>query len=193
MESAITLLQAALGILLFLSTSGSVSEEVRLQANLIARQAIVVAQEQIEAETRADDRREEHEDNDDDMNEEENTNDTAGDDEQEEEAQFRIEIGSPFEEQGLGREYKAVTDPSIERWDQATDNANILVVSVEVYKAHGKKRVRDADVRVEASDESQSRFLGGKNYYQYLFKETGEHTLTFSYGGVEETVVVTAK
>jgi len=107
-------------------------------------------------------------------------------------SQARIKLFSSDSATGMGREYSAITDPTIERWDQASDNSNIVVIDLIVFNEEGKKDT-NVDVKVTASDESQSKQLGGKQSYQYLFKTPGDHTITFEAYGVTESVTFNAK
>ena len=109
-----------------------------------------------------------------------------------EESRVRIDLYSEDKETGMGREYTAVTDPAIERWDQTSDYSNFVVINFTAYDEEGRKDSR-ADVKVTASDDSQSKQLGGKQEYQYLFKTPGEHTITFEYKGVSKSVTFNAK
>lgn len=186
--NAIALLQAALSLIIAInSATGPIPDELRVQALTVANNAIVVAQAEI-ARIEAND---EDEDNDSNMNED-NGNGNAGaganDEPADAPALGSIKIKNQDRDTGLGRDFKAITDDSIERWDQASDMANILVLDVEVYDANGS-RLRGANVHVEATDDSQSKDLGGKTSYQYLFKTPGEHTLTFSVEGAEDEVI----
>lgn len=183
--NALALLQAAISLLTLLnSATAPIPDELRIQALSVANHAVVVAN----AEIARLDRDEERYNEDNDMNE---NNDSVGAGDSEvaapEVALGSFKITSPFKEQGLGREYKAITDDSIERWDQAPIES-FVVVGIEVYNADGG-RERKVDVRVEASDDSQSRDLDGKTQYQYLFKTKGTHTLTFKADGVEDKVI----
>ncbi len=107
-------------------------------------------------------------------------------------SQARIDLFSSDKATGMGREYNAITDDKIERWDQASDYSNFVVIDLIVYNEEGKKE-SNADVKVTATDESQSKQLGGKQSYQYLFKTPGEHTITFEAYGATKSVTFTAK
>lgn len=106
-------------------------------------------------------------------------------------SQAKIELFSEDKATGLGRTYNAVTDPAVERWDQASDYSNFVVINFIAYNEEGKKESH-ADVKVTATDSSQSKQLGGKQEYQYLFKTPGEHTITFEAYGVSKSVTLTA-
>lgn len=189
MESAITLMQAAFSLLLFLDVQGgSIPEEFRLQALEVVNRAVAVAEDRLASAevTREQSTRPSLRNNDRDMTEEKEEEVAAT-------SQARIKITSPFKEQGLGREFKAIDPESgITRWDEASDLSNILVLGIEVFGPNGK-RDRSTNVHVAATDEEQSRDMNGKTNYQYLFKTPGEHTLTFEVHGVTESITVKAE
>jgi len=104
----------------------------------------------------------------------------------------KIEFYNKDERTGLDRDYRAVTDHTVQRWDQASDNANWIDIGVRVFNAEGKQ-IKNLDVEVTATDASQNKNLNGKNSYQYLFKTPGEHKITFKAEGLTKSVTLLAE
>lgn len=111
-----------------------------------------------------------------------------------------IEIISPINGKGLGREY--LSRPVL------IDEFNYLEIAAIVRDDNGDP-VKDVTVEVVATDTEQNKTLVGtgdvkKIYvdgspvivpiysFHYEFHQTGDHTITFSTGGQSEAVTVTA-
>lgn len=112
-----------------------------------------------------------------------------------------LEIFSPMPNKGLGRDFTA--NP------EATDDSNSLELGLIVRDDTGKA-TSIADVEVTATDKSQNKtmavtgniakiYVDGEKQtvpyfpFSYLFKTSGDHTITFSANGMTKQVTINAK
>lgn len=112
--------------------------------------------------------------------------------------QKTLEIISPMSNKGLGRTYLAR--------DEVLDEANYIELGLVIYD-EGETYYDNLLVEVEATDESFNKTMNGTGnickiypngaektvpYYpfSYEFKTAGEHTITFKYGELTQSVVL---
>lgn len=103
----------------------------------------------------------------------------------------KIDIINPIGMKGTGRELQARAEPK--------DELNQVYIGAVVTTADGSNE-RSADVSVTCTDSSQNKTIKGtgdftgapQNVYYYPFTydihTTGEHTITFTAGGVSQSV-----
>jgi len=108
--------------------------------------------------------------------------------------EYTLEIISPLAGKGLGREYLSR--------DKVKDEYNYLVIALIVWENGEAKR--DSNVKVVATDSSQNKEINGTGdmaiiykdgnkkvmpayFFDYEFKESGNHTITFFAEGKEIT------
>ena len=116
----------------------------------------------------------------------------------------RIDIISPTPKSGLGR--KHTTSPELDEGGKGNP-MNEMNIGAILYGDDGEA-IRNAVMTITATDASQNKTIDGtgnvtpiypngqKNVvpfysFHYEFKTVGEHTITFSSGGVSKSVTVT--